>query len=137
MRISATRKAHFNAAHRLYVKQWSEEKNREVFGPCSNPHFHGHNYELEVTVTGEVDPLTGYLIDLVVLKKLIKEEVEDYLDHKNLNEEVVEFQDRNPSAENICFLIYERLRRVLDEKFSLKIRLYETPRNYVEYPSTQ
>jgi 6-pyruvoyltetrahydropterin/6-carboxytetrahydropterin synthase len=137
MRISATRKAHFNAAHRLYVKQWSEEKNREVFGPCSNPHYHGHNYELEVTVSGEVDPLTGYLIDLVVLKNLIKEEVEDYLDHKNLNEEVPEFQDRNPSAENICLLIYQRLRRVLDEKFCLKIRLYETPRNYVEYPSIQ
>jgi 6-pyruvoyltetrahydropterin/6-carboxytetrahydropterin synthase len=134
MRIAATRKAHFNAAHRLYVRQWSEEKNREVFGPCSNPHYHGHNYELEVTVMGEVDPLTGYLIDLVLLKKMIKEEVEDYMDHKNLNEEVAEFRDQNPSAENICFVIYERMRRVLDQKFDLRIRLYETPRNYVEYP---
>lgn len=134
MRISAFRKAHFNAAHRLRVQEWSEEKNKEIFGPCSNQHFHGHNYELEVKVSGEIDAVTGYLIDLSVLKMIIKNEVEDYLDHKNLNIEIPEFKNINPSAENICILIWNRIRRVLDEKYDLKVRLFETPRNYVEYP---
>ena len=134
MRISAFRKAHFNAAHRLYVHSWSDAKNKEFFGSCSNPHFHGHNYEIEVKVTGEIDPITGYLIDLSKLKLIIKEEVEDYLDHKNLNIEIPEFKNINPTVENICILIWNRIRKVLDDKYDLKIRLYETPRNYVEYP---
>jgi len=120
MRISAFRKAHFNAA--------------EVFGLCANPHFHGHNYELEVKVTGEVDPETGFLIDLKDLKELIKVHVEDRLDHKNLNIEVPEFKDLNPTAEHICYVIWNILRKQLDEKYELTIRLYETPRNFVEYP---
>lgn len=134
MRISAFRKAHFNAAHRLYVKEWSDKKNSKVFGPCSNPHFHGHNYDLEVKVSGEIDPVTGYLIDLTELKNIIKKEVEDYLDHKNLNLEIPEFRETNPTVENICILIWQRIRKVLDEKYELKVRLYETQRNYVEYP---
>ncbi len=134
MRISAFRKAHFNAAHRLYRPDWSDEKNAEVFGLCANPHFHGHNYELEVKVTGEVDPETGYLIDLKHLKDLIKIHVEDHLDHKNLNIQVPEFKDLNPTAEHICYVIWNILRKQLDEKYELSIRLYETPRNFVEYP---
>ncbi|MCP4441866.1 MAG: 6-carboxytetrahydropterin synthase [Aureispira sp.] len=133
MRISAFRKAHFNAAHRLHNPNWSEEKNKEVFGLCNNPYYHGHNYELEVKVTGEVDPDTGYLIDLKYLSDLIKEHVEDKLDHKNLNIEVEEFKELNPTAEHICYVIWNVLRKQLDKKYELTIRLYETPRNYVEY----
>ena len=135
MRISAFRKAHFNAAHRLYRPDWSDEKNAEVFGLCANPHFHGHNYELEVKVTGEVDPETGYLIDLKHLKELIKVHVEDHLDHKNLNIQVPEFKELNPTAEHICYVIWNILRKQLDEQYELSIRLYETPRNFVEYPA--
>ncbi|MBK7870990.1 MAG: 6-carboxytetrahydropterin synthase [Saprospiraceae bacterium] len=135
MRISAFRRAHFNAAHRLHNPNWSDEKNREVFGLCNNPHYHGHNYELEVKVTGEVDPETGYLIDLGYLKQVIYEEIELYLDHKNLNLEVEEFKTLNPSAEHICYVIWQRLRKRLDEKYELQVRLYETPRNFVEYPA--
>ena len=135
MRISVFRKAHFNAAHRLYRPDWSDEKNEAVFGLCSNPHFHGHNYELEVKVTGEVDPETGYLIDLKWLKTLIKQHIEDKMDHKNLNLEVEEFKSLNPTAENICYVIWNVLREQLDSKYDLTIRLYETPRNYVEYPA--
>lgn len=135
MRIAVFRRAHFNAAHRLYVPSWSEEKNLEVFGKCANPHYHGHNYELEVRVAGEVDPVTGMLIDLSVLKEIIKEHVEDLLDHRNLNEEIDAFRDRVPSAENICYVIWEILRAQLDDKLDLKVRLWETPRNYVEYPA--
>lgn len=135
MRISAFRRAHFNAAHRLHNPNWSDEKNREVFGPCSNPLYHGHNYEMEVKVTGEVDPETGYLIDLGWLKQLIYEEVELYLDHKNLNLEVEEFKTLNPTAEHICYIIWQRLRKKLDDKYELQVRLYETPRNFVEYPA--
>lgn len=134
MRISVFRKAHFNAAHRLYRPDWSDEKNYEVFGPCSNPRYHGHNYELEVKLTGEVDPETGFLFDLKRLKEIIQAEVEDKLDHKNLNEEVAEFAKLNPTAEHICFVIWTDLRKVLPEKFDLQVRLFETPRNYVEYP---
>ncbi len=133
MRIKACRKAHFNAAHRLYRKDWSEEKNIEVFGKCNNPRYHGHNYELEVGVIGEIDPDTGYLIDLKILKDYIKTEVEDYMDHKNLNEEVEEFKNLNPTAENIAVVIWNRLRNKLDPKFDLEITLYETPRNFVIY----
>lgn len=138
MRISAFRKAHFNSAHRLALPQWSAEKNFEVFGKCSNPMYHGHNYDLVVKVTGEVDVETGYLIDLKILKDLIKEHIENAFDHKNINLEVEEFMDdkMNPTAENICFVIWNRLRNVLDEKYDLSIRLFETERNFVEYPAT-
>jgi len=135
MRVSVYRKAHFNAAHRLFRPDWTDEKNTEVFGPCANPHYHGHNYELEVKVTGEVNPDTGYLIDLKLLKDLIKSEVEDHLDHKNLNEEIEVFKTLNPTAEHICFVIWERMRAVLPKEMDLQIRLYETPRNFVEYPA--
>ncbi|MFK7934954.1 MAG: 6-pyruvoyl tetrahydropterin synthase family protein [Saprospiraceae bacterium] len=135
MRIAAYRKAHFNAAHRLHNPHWSDEKNTEVFGLCNNPRYHGHNYDLEVKVIGEVDPVTGYLIDLKVLKDMIKEHVEKRFDHKNLNEEVEEFKDLNPTAENICYVIWQILREQLDDKYDLAVRLYETPRNYVEYPA--
>jgi len=133
MRIKACRKAHFNAAHRLYRKDWSHEKNEEVFGKCNNPRYHGHNYELIVAVTGEIDPETGYLIDLKLLKDIIESEVEDYMDHKNLNEEVEEFFDLNPTAENIAVVIWRRLRKKIDQKLDLEITLYETPRNFVIY----
>ena len=133
MRIKACRKAHFNAAHRLYRKDWSAEKNQEVFGKCNNPRYHGHNYELVVGVIGEIDPETGYLIDLKILKDHIKSEVEDYMDHKNLNEEVEEFVSLNPTVENIAVVIWNRLRKKIDEKFDLEITLYETPRNFVIY----
>ena len=135
MRIAVFRRAHFNAAHRLFRSDWSDEQNRAVFGVCSNPHYHGHNYELEVKLVGEVDPETGYLIDLKDLKELIKEKIEDKFDHKNLNLELEEFRKRNPTAENICFVIWEILRANLPEKFELTVRLWETPRNYVEYPA--
>ena len=133
MKLTAYRKAHFNAAHRLYRKDWSDQKNEEVFGLCSNPHYHGHNYNLEVGVTGEVDPETGYLIDLKILKDIIKTEVEDYLDHKNLNEQVAEFKELNPTAEHIAFVIYNRIYSKLDDRFDLEVKLYETERNFVVY----
>jgi 6-pyruvoyltetrahydropterin/6-carboxytetrahydropterin synthase len=135
MRIAAFRKAHFNAAHRLHNPNWSDEKNYAVFGKCSNPLYHGHNYEIEVKVVGEVDPETGFLIDLSILKQYIKEEVEDYLDHKNLNLEVEEFKTLNPTAEHICFVVWQRLRDRLENQFELSVRLFETPRNFVEYPA--
>ncbi len=133
MSLTVYRKAHFNAAHRLYRKDWSDEKNKEVFGLCSNPHYHGHNYELIVGLTGEVDSETGFLIDLKILKTIIKEEIEDALDHKNLNEEVPQFYDRNPTMENIAIVIWEKLRKRIDKKFSISVKLYETPRNFVVY----
>jgi 6-pyruvoyltetrahydropterin/6-carboxytetrahydropterin synthase len=135
MRVSVYRKAHFNAAHRIYNPNWSDEKNYEVFGACSNPMYHGHNYELEVKVSGEVDPQTGYLIDLKDLKEIIKEEVEDKMDHKNLNEQVEEFEELVPTAEHITYVIYNLLRKRLEDKYDLQVRLYETPRNFVEYPA--
>ena len=135
MRIAAFRKAHFNAAHRLHNPKWSDDKNKEVFGLCNNPNYHGHNYELEVKIVGEVDPETGYLIDLKLLKDLIKEHVEQRFDHKNLNLDTEEFKNLNPTAENICYVIWNILRAHLDKKYELFIRLYETPRNYVEYPA--
>lgn len=134
MRVSVYRKAHFNAAHRIYNPDWSDERNLEVFGSCANPHYHGHNYELEVKVTGEVNPETGYLIDLKDLKQIIKKEVEDRLDHKNLNEQVDEFKELIPTAEHIAYVIYHLIRSELDEAYDLQVRLYETPRNFVEYP---
>ena len=135
MRVSVFRKAHFNAAHRLHNDQWSDEKNKEVFGLCNNPLYHGHNYELEVKLTGEVNPDTGYLYDLGLLKQIIKEHVEKKLDHKNLNLEVEEFKNLNPTAENICFVIYNILRAQIDDEYEVTITLWETPRNYVQYPA--
>ena len=135
-RVSVIRKAHFNAAHQLYVKTWSEEKNFRLFGKCANPNFHGHNYELEVKVTGEVDPVTGIVIDLKILKDMIKDEIEERFDHKNLNVEVSEFSDLIPSAENIAIVIYDILRSKLADDLDLHVKLYETPRNIVEYPVT-
>lgn len=133
MSLTIYRKAHFNAAHRLYRKDWSDEKNANIFGKCSNPNYHGHNYELEVGITGQIDPETGYLIDLKLLKELIKEEVEDPFDHKNLNEEVSEFKDLNPTVENIAVVIWNKLRKRLDNSYEITIKLYETPRNFVVY----
>lgn len=133
MRVTVSRKAHFNAAHRLYVKSWDEKKNESVFGKCSNEYYHGHNYELIVNVTGNVDPVTGMVMDLKDLKDLIKAEVEDAFDHKNLNIQVPEFEDLIPSAENIAIVIYNKLFPHLDKEKTLEIILYETPRNFVKY----
>lgn len=133
MKVSVHRKAHFNAAHRLYRKDWSFEKNDEIFGKCNNPHYHGHNYELIVTVTGSIDPETGYVMDMKVLKDIIKDEVEDAFDHKNLNEQVPEFENLNPTAENIAVVIWNKIRKKVDIDKELEITLYETPRNYVTY----
>ena len=132
-RVTVHRKAHFNAAHRLYRKDWSDEKNFEVFNKCSNPNFHGHNYELIVSLTGEIDAETGYVYDLGKLRVLIKEEIEDALDHKNLNIEVEEFKAINPTAENISVVIYQRLRKHIPLDLDMEITLYETPRNFVTY----
>jgi len=135
MRVSIYRWAHFNAAHRLHNDKWSDEKNKAVFGKCNNPNFHGHNYEMEVCLTGEIDPDTGYLFDLGKLKDIIRKEVEDRYDHRNLNLELPEFKNQNPTAELICFEIWKILRKHIDEKYDIHIRLWETPRNSVEYPS--
>jgi len=133
MKVTVSRKAHFNAAHKLYRPDWTDEKNDEVFGKCANKNFHGHNYELIVSLTGEIDKETGYVYDLGKLKGIIKNEVEDYLDHKNLNIQVPEFATLNPTAEHIALLIYNRLIKYFDDSYKLKITLYETPRNFVEY----
>lgn len=132
-RASVSRHAHFNAAHRLYVKNWTDAQNEAYFGMCSNPHYHGHNYELIVKVNGPIDSVTGYVFDLGILSSLIKSEVEAKLDHRNLNEEVAEFADRVPSAENIAVVIWHWLRPHLPATLVLHITLYETPRNFVEY----
>lgn len=135
MRASVYRKAHFNAAHRIYNPAWTNEKNIEVFGACANPHYHGHNYEMEVKLTGEVNPETGYVYDLKDLKEIIKVHIEDRLDHKNLNVEVEEFKNLIPTAEHICYVIYTLLRKQIDPNVEIQVRLYETPRNFVEYPA--
>jgi len=135
MRISVFRKAHFNAAHRLHNPKWSDEKNAEVYGLCNNAHYHGHNYDMEVKVTGEVDEDSGYLIDLKVLSDIIKEHVENRFDHKNLNLDIPYFKDKIPSTENFCYLIHGILQEKLGSDLEVKVRLYETPRNYVEYPA--
>lgn len=133
MEITVSRKAHFNAAHRLHNKNWSDEKNNKIFGKCNYQNYHGHNYELIVSVTGKINPETGYVMDMGELKKIIKEEIEERLDHKNLNLDVPYFSNTIPSAENICIYIYDILREHIDAEFKLSIRLYETPRNFVEY----
>ena len=134
-KTSVIRKEHFNSAHRLHNPNWSDEKNLSFYGKCNNPNFHGHNYDLEVTVTGITDEDSGYLIDMKKLSNLIKKEVLDCFDHKNLNLDVVEFKNLNPTAENISKVIYDKLRKQLDLKFELKIKLYETERNIVVYPA--
>ncbi len=133
MKVKVSRKAHFNAAHRLFRPDWDDEKNRRVFGKCSNPNYHGHNYELYVSIYGEVDPQTGFVIDLKIVKNLIREHIEETMDHKNLNEEVSEFMDLNPTAENIAIVIWNRLRPHIPKDKELEIVLYETPRNFVSY----
>lgn len=133
MKVKVSRKAHFNAAHRLYRKDWDFNKNESIFGKCNNPHYHGHNYELIVSVTGEIDKETGYVIDMKVLKDIIKSEVEDALDHKNLNVEVPEFKELNPTAENIAVVIYDKIKPKLKSNLELEIVLYETPRNFVTF----
>ncbi|MBA6152953.1 6-pyruvoyl trahydropterin synthase family protein [Gelidibacter maritimus] len=133
MIVTVSRKAHFNAAHRLFRADWSDKKNAEVFGKCSNPNYHGHNYELTVSVTGKIDQETGFVMDLKVLKDIIKDEIEDYLDHKNLNIEVEEFKALNPTAENIAVVIYDKIKPKLKPTLDLTVTLYETPRNFVTY----
>jgi 6-pyruvoyltetrahydropterin/6-carboxytetrahydropterin synthase len=133
MKVTVSRKAHFNAAHRLYRKDWSNEKNEAVFGKCNNPNFHGHNYELIVSITGEIDAETGYVIDTKLLADLIKMYVEEAFDHKNLNLDVPEFENLNPTAENIAVVIYNKLRPHIAADKEMEITLYETPRNFVNY----
>ena len=133
MRVTVSRKAHFNAAHRLYNNEWSDARNAAVFGKCANPNYHGHNYELIVSVKGLIHPETGFVMDMKVLKDLIKDEIEEQFDHKNLNEEVEVFKNLNPTAENISVVIWNKLRPKIDKELELEIILYETPRNYVSY----
>ena len=133
MKVTVHRKAHFNAAHRLFRPDYSDDKNADVFGKCSNPYYHGHNYELVVGVTGAIDQETGFVMDMKVLKDLIKEHVEDCFDHKNLNVEVPEFKSLNPTAENIAVVIWKKLRAHIDAALELEVVLYETPRNFVTF----
>jgi 6-pyruvoyltetrahydropterin/6-carboxytetrahydropterin synthase len=133
-RTAVVRCEHFNAAHRLHNNNWTDEQNTEVFGKCNNPNFHGHNYDLEVKVIGVCNPETGYVIDTKILSAIIQKEILDVFDHRNLNLDVPYFKDINPTTENVAKIIYEILRSQLDSELELKIKLYETPRNYVEYP---
>ena len=133
-KVSVFRREHFNAAHRLYNAAWDYSKNEKVFGKCALPNYHGHNYEMEVKVTGEPDKETGYVVDLKLLSDIIRREVVQRFDHKNLNLDAQEFKNLNPTAENIVVVIYKLLRPYIDSKFDLQVRLYETPRNFVEYP---
>lgn len=133
-KVAVFRKEHFNAAHRLHNAGWSEDQNNEVFGKCNNPNFHGHNYDLIVKVVGEPDPDTGYVIDLKMLSNIISENVLIRFDHKNLNLDTEEFKELNPTAENIAMVIYDILRKKISETLHLQVRLYETERNFVEYP---
>lgn len=133
MRVTLSRRAHFNAAHRLYRKDWSMEQNDAIFGKCNNPNFHGHNYELIVSVTGEIDKETGYVLDVKFLTDMIKEDIEKEFDHKNLNLDVPEFLDLNPTAENIVVVIWNKLRKKIKSDLDLEVVLYETPRNFVTY----
>ncbi len=134
MKVSVFRKEHFNAAHRLFNPEWDDATNQDVFGKCALPHYHGHNYELQVKVTGEVDEATGYVIDMKIMSDLIQEKVIERFDHKNLNLDTEEFKTLNPTAENIAIVIYRLLRPHIQREIDLQIRLYETERNFVEYP---
>lgn len=133
MEITISRKTHFNAAHRLHIKEWSEEKNKVFFGVCNNKNYHGHNYELIVSLTGEIDEESGYLFDMKILSDILRDEIENKFDHKNLNLDTKEFENLNPTAENISVVIWQILREKIDTKLKLKITLYETERNFVEY----
>jgi len=133
MKVTVSRKAHFNAAHRLYRKDWTPEQNDTVFGLCNNPNFHGHNYEVIVSVTGKINPETGYVMDMKELKDIIYSEVEIPFDHKNLNLDVEEFKELNPTAENIVVVIWNKIRKKIDSNLDLEVTLYETPRNFVSY----
>ena len=133
-KVAVFRKVTFNAAHKLYRKDWSNEKNKEVFGLCANEHYHGHNYRLDVKVIGEINQETGYVIDISELKKIIQEEIHDRFDHKNLNLDCPEFKNLNPTCENIVVVICELIRNRLNKKYDLQVRLWETERNYFEYP---
>ncbi|AGA78386.1 6-pyruvoyl trahydropterin synthase family protein [Echinicola vietnamensis] len=133
MRVAVYRKEHFNAAHRLFNPEWSDEKNSQVFGKCNNPSYHGHNYDLHVKLVGPIDPATGYVYDMKVLSDMIREKVINKFDHKNLNLDTDEFKQLNPTAENIAVVIWNILRKEIEEKYDLTVRLYETERNYVEY----
>jgi 6-pyruvoyltetrahydropterin/6-carboxytetrahydropterin synthase len=135
MKVAVFRKEHFNAAHRLHNPDWSDEENQRIFGKCNNHNYHGHNYDLLVKVTGHPDPQTGYVIDMKVLSDLIRHHVTDKFDHKNLNLDTDEFKQLNPTAENIAVVIWNLLRPHLDPQFDLKVTLYETERNFVEYPA--
>lgn len=135
-KVSVYRKEHFNAAHRLFNPAWDDAKNDAVFGKCNNPNFHGHNYELVVKLTGTPNPETGYVIDLKILSDIIKKEVLEKFDHRNLNEDCPEFKGINPTAENIAIVIYRILRNHLDRNLDVQVRLYETDKNFVEYPAT-
>lgn len=135
MKVAVYRKEHFNAAHRLHNANWDADKNQEVFGKCNNPHWHGHNYELVVKLIGEPDPETGFVFDMKVLSDLIKEHVLIKFDHKNLNLDTEEFKELNPTAENIAVTIYNILREKISPALDMKVTLYETERNYVEYPA--
>lgn len=134
-KVAVYRREHFNAAHRLFNPEWDDSTNEKVFGKCALPHYHGHNYELEVKVTGEPDSKTGYVIDLKALSDLIRREIHSRFDHKNLNLDTVEFKNLNPTAENIAIVIYELLRPHIGQELGMQVRLYETPRNFVEYPA--
>jgi 6-pyruvoyltetrahydropterin/6-carboxytetrahydropterin synthase len=133
MKVTVNRKAHFNGAHRLYNAEWTDARNANVFGKCANPNYHGHNYELIVSVKGEIHPETGFVMDMKILKSLIETEIEDQFDHKNLNEEVPEFKTLNPTAENIAVVIWNKLRSKIENNLELAVTLYETPRNFVTY----
>ena len=133
-RISVYRKEHFNAAHRLHNPAWDEATNHKVFGKCNNPHYHGHNYDLVVKLTGQIDEQTGYLMDLKLLSGIIEQNVLEKFDHRNLNEDCAEFKNLNPTAENIAVVIYNLLRPHINNNLEMHIRLYETERNFVEYP---
>ncbi len=135
MKVTICRKEHFNAAHRLHNSKWSDTKNKKIFGKCNNPNFHGHNYELIVKVSGIPDPETGYVMDMKILSKIINEYVLERFDHKNLNLDTEEFKNLIPSAENIVLVIWKILRKEIDKQLDLKVILYETERNFVEYPS--
>jgi 6-pyruvoyltetrahydropterin/6-carboxytetrahydropterin synthase len=134
-KVAVFRKEHFNAAHRLHNPDWDDATNAEVFGKCNLPHYHGHNYELIVKITGVPDPQTGYVMDMKILSDLVKEKVVEKFDHRNLNLDTVEFKNLNPTAENIAIVIYDLLRPSINSKFDLKVTLFETPRNFVEYPA--
>jgi len=135
MKIAVSRKEHFNAAHRLFNPTWSDEENDAVFGKCNNPNYHGHNYEIIVTLVGIPDPETGFVFDMKILSDLIKEHVLKHFDHKNLNLDTPYFKNLNPTAENIAVVIWRILRQHIDTRYDLKVKLYETERNFVEYPA--